>query len=164
MSYVKGMVVWKGKPHVFEVHGSDFLLNPRIDYDWKKSGAMRIKKIIPDKVKTAEDYVKYAHDHEIVVSGTKEDRFKEGLAELDTSKKKERFVRWLRSEHIKGYADSPPKGFKGNVIIDLDKNTVLDSKDEWYAEYLKYLYKGWKGKELRKKEFNKEWKKLGRVV
>jgi hypothetical protein len=161
MSYVKGLVIWKGKPHVFEVHGSEFHLNVRKDYTLKGE----IKQVIPNSVKTKKGYFDFVRKNDLILSGTKQERFEMGIPEIKTDEDKRKFVEKLKKFNIRGQSDSPPKGFKANLIIDLDNNILYDSENEWYSEYVKFLPKGWKGKEVSSGEFNSMWKaKLKDVI
>jgi len=142
-SYVKAGIIKDGKFNVREVHGSDLMLDSTIEWDYDAK-----KPIQMPNFKSGEAYVKWCQENDFICSGTKEERFAMGNAQLKTQRQEDKFFDWLTEEDNREWSDENPGGYKYNSIIDLDNNLFISMEKNWYANYERYLPKGWKYIEL----------------
>jgi len=137
MSYVKAFFVYNGNGEELEVHGGEL----RIDVKKNPYGLD-----VPEGIKTGKEYVKWGRKNKEMVSGIVEERIDMGLSVIKTDEDKQRWMEYLRGRHIPNFADDNvlDTGYPYNSVVNLDNDTFISMKRNWYDHYNGYLPEDWK--------------------
>ena len=148
MSFVKAAIIKDKELDVIEVHGAELFMSSKKRIENDIELANKLYKDDPDrlekKLSWLNECLEFPRSHN---SGVIRGRAKLKIAELDTEKQLDRWVKYLQDNDIPCWA-ADNMGYPYNSIINFDNKTFNSMKNNWYAHYEGFLPDNWNYKEL----------------